>query len=66
MRHFSKEKNSKISSFFPKKNVLRFLSLRYSCDFRRSRLVLVNSSKVYQHLALLVYEVITKVNEFVN
>ena len=27
MRHFSKEKNSKISSFFSKKNVLRFLSL---------------------------------------
>ena len=30
---------SKISSFFPKKNVLRFLSLRYSADLRRSRLV---------------------------
>ena len=37
MRHFPKEKNSKISSL--KKNVLRFLSLRYSADFRRSRLV---------------------------
>ena len=33
-----REKFSKISSFFPKK-VLRFLSLRYSADFRRSRLV---------------------------
>ena len=31
---------SKISSFFPNKNVLRFLSLRYSADLRRSRLVL--------------------------
>ena len=30
---------SKITSFFPKKNVLRFLSLRYDADFRRSRLV---------------------------
>ena len=28
-----------ITSFFPKKNVLRFLSLRYGADFRRSRLV---------------------------
>ena len=37
MRHFLKEKNSKISSF--QKNVLRFLSLRYSADFGRSRLV---------------------------
>ena len=36
---FSERKKSKISSFFPKKNVLRFLSLRYSADFRRSRLV---------------------------
>ena len=33
-----REKFSKISSFFPK-NVLRFLSLRYSADLRRSRLV---------------------------
>ena len=28
--------------FFSKKNVLRFLSLRYSTDFRRSRLVSLN------------------------
>ena len=34
---------SKISSFFPKKNVLRFLSLRYSADLRRSRLVSTSS-----------------------
>ena len=32
-------KSSKISSFLSKKNVLRFLSLRYSADFRRSHLV---------------------------
>ena len=37
-RHFLKEKNSKISSFFSK-SLLYFLSLRYSADFRRSRLV---------------------------
>ena len=37
---------SKITSFFPK-NVLRFLSLRYGADFRRSRLVLFyNKNKV--------------------
>ena len=40
VRHFPKEICfSKISSFFSKKNVLRFLSLRYSADLRRSRLV---------------------------
>ena len=42
VRHFPKEifflKNFK---FFPKKNVLRFLSLRYSADLRRSRLVFI-------------------------
>ena len=39
VRHFPKEKNfRKFQVFFPK-NVLRFLSLRYSADFRRSRLV---------------------------
>ena len=38
---FRKNFFSKISSFFPK-NVLRFLSLRYSADLRRSRLVLIN------------------------
>ena len=38
MRLFLKEKNSKISIFF-QKNVLRFLSLRYGSDFRRSCLV---------------------------
>ena len=32
MRHFPKEKNQKFQ-------VLRFLSLKYSADFRRSRLV---------------------------
>ena len=43
VRHFPKEKFfSKISVFF-QKNVLRFLSLRYSADFRRSRLVTTNS-----------------------
>ena len=41
MRLFLKEKNfSKIASFFPK-IVLRFLSLRYGADFRRSRVVLL-------------------------
>ena len=39
MRHFLKEKNQKFQVFFPKKSILRFLSLRYSADFRRSRLV---------------------------
>ena len=39
MRHFPKEKIFKNFKFFFKKNVLRFLSLRYSADFRRSRLV---------------------------
>ena len=37
MRHLLKEKNCKIPSFFSKKNVSRFLSLKYSPDFRRSR-----------------------------
>ena len=39
LRHFSKEKNFEIFKFFSKKNVLRFFSLRYSADFRLSRLV---------------------------
>ena len=38
MRHFSKEK---FQVFF--ENVLRFLSLRYSAEFRRSRLVFFSS-----------------------
>ena len=38
---FEKEKE-KISSFF-RKNVLRFLSLRYSADFRHSRLIYIFS-----------------------
>ena len=42
MRPFLKEKKSKISSFF--KSPLRFLSLRYSADFRRSRLVHKNQA----------------------
>ena len=33
----------KFQIFFPKKNVLRFLSLRYCADLRRSRLVLLFS-----------------------
>ena len=37
MRHFSKT-NSKNFKFF-KKNVLRFLSFKYSADLGRSRLV---------------------------
>ena len=40
VRHFPKEENSKTSSYFSKEHVLRFLSLRYSADFRRSSLVL--------------------------
>ena len=40
VRHFPKEKNFRKFQVFRKKNVLRFLSLRYSADFRRSRLVL--------------------------
>ena len=38
MRHFLKEKNQKFQVFSQKKVFLRFLSLRYSADFRRSRL----------------------------
>ena len=30
--------------FFSKKNLLRFLSLRYGADFRRSRLVTINET----------------------
>ena len=41
---FRKKKISKISSFFHK-NVLRFSSLEYSADFRRSRLVLFSSDQ---------------------
>ena len=44
MRHFLKEKNLKFPVFFSK-NVLRFLSLRYSADFRRSHLVLKDQSR---------------------
>ena len=44
MRHFLREKKSKISSFFFKKSLLRFLSLRYSADFRRSRLVFLQTT----------------------
>ena len=44
MRLLLKEKNfSKISIRFQKKNILRFLSLRYGADFRRSRLVSDNA-----------------------
>ena len=46
MGHFPKEKKSKIM-FFLKKTALRFLSLRYSADFRRSRFVLKN---IYQNV----------------
>ena len=47
MRPFFKRKNfSKITSFFPKTNVLRFSSLRYGADFRRSRLVTIIQSRV--------------------
>ena len=43
---FFERKNSKVSSFFSKKNVLRFLSLRFKADFRRSRLVTIKGSIV--------------------
>ena len=39
VRHFPKEFFFENFKFFSKKNVLRFLSLRYSADLRRSRLV---------------------------
>ena len=39
MRHFPQKKVCQKFQVFRKKNVLRFLSLRYSADFRRSRLV---------------------------
>ena len=41
MRLFLKENFFQKSKVFPKKNVLRFLSLRYGADFRRSRLVIM-------------------------
>ena len=45
VRHFPKDKFfQKFQVFFPKKNVWRFLSLRYSADFRRSRLVTTNGA----------------------
>ena len=49
MRHFFERKKFKNYKFFFQKNVLRFLSLRYSADFRRSRLVSFHA--VIVHLA---------------
>ena len=40
-RFFERKKNKKFQDFL-QKNVLRFLSLRYGADFRRSRLVNFN------------------------
>ena len=40
---FSERKKLKISNFFYTKSLLRFLSLRYSADLRRSRLVYIAS-----------------------
>ena len=40
VRHFLKEKNNKKFQVFFKKSLLRILSVKYSADFRRSRLVL--------------------------
>ena len=39
VRHFPKEKTFFENFVFFQKNVLRFLSFRYSADLRRSRLV---------------------------
>ena len=47
MRHCLKEKFFNISSFFFKKSLLRFLSLRYSADFRRSRLVFSSDHRAH-------------------
>ena len=52
MRHLPKEKNFRKFQVFSKKSLLRFLSLRYSADFRRSRLV--NSSKMIIECQLLI------------
>ena len=54
MRHFPEEKNSKISSVSSKKIVLRFLSLSYSADFGRSRLVSKTSELTvfFQHISI--------------
>ena len=46
VRHFSKEKCFRKFQVLFQKNVLRFLSLRYSADFRRSRLVFCNFSLI--------------------
>ena len=43
VRHFPKEKFFRKFQVFFQKNVLRFLSLRYSADFRRSRLVILST-----------------------
>ena len=43
MRLLLKEKIFQKFQFVSKKNVLRFLSLRYGADFRRSRLVSDNA-----------------------
>ena len=41
--------------FFSKKSVLRFLSLRYGADFRRSRLVTLAISKCYGKVRVLFF-----------
>ena len=46
MRHFLEEKNQKFQVIFIKKSLLRFLSIRYSADFRRSRLVETTDNRV--------------------
>ena len=54
MRHFLKEKkNQEFQVFFSKKSILRFLSLRYSADFRRSRLVCDKSDQPKPSLTMI-------------
>ena len=48
---FLKKKFQKFQ-FFSKKNLLRFLSLRYGADFRRSRLVVIFFDQKSHHLAI--------------
>ena len=51
MRHFPEERNFQKFPVFFEENVLRFLSLRYSADFRRSRLVFFFSLHSHSELS---------------
>ena len=54
MRYFLREKNKNFK-FFSKKSLLRILSLRFSADFRRSRLVHIFSNGTCEIIFLRVF-----------